>query len=178
MPNIVNRMLIQDMTRSFAQAEGMVVCSFGGLDIPETESLRTKLAEQGVEMRMVRNRLARRVLADQGLDFPEDAFAGMTAIAFGSTEATIGAAKVLTEKDVKKAGKVKVRAGLLEGAVLDAQEALALADVPDRDTLNAQILGCISGPARALATVINAVPSGVARVIQAHADDGQGDGGE
>ena len=88
MPNIVNRMLIQDMTRSFAQAEGMVVCSFGGLDIPETESLRTKLAEQGVEMRMVRNRLARRVLADHGLDFPEDAFAGMTAIAFGSTEAT------------------------------------------------------------------------------------------
>ena len=68
MPNIVNRMLIQDMTRSFAQAEGMVVCSFGGLDIPETENLRTKLAEQGVEMRMVRNRLARRVLADQGLD--------------------------------------------------------------------------------------------------------------
>ena len=126
MPNIVNRMLIQDMTRSFAQAEGMVVCSFGGLDIPETENLRTKLAEQGVEMRMVRNRLARRVLADQGLDFPEDAFAGMTAIAFGSTEATIGAAKVLTEKDVKKAGKVKVRAGLLEGAVLLSMQAMQI----------------------------------------------------
>ena len=177
MPNIVNRMLVQEMDRSLSDAEGMVVCSFGGLDIPETETLRGKLAEKGVTMRMVRNRLARRVLAERGLDFPAEAFQGMTAIAFGSTEATIGAAKVLTDKDVKKAGKVQVKAGVLEGAVLDAAEAQALADVPDRDTLNAQLLGVISGPARALASVIHAVPSSVARVLQAHADDGQ-EGGE
>ena len=39
--------------------------------------------------------------------------------------------------------------------------------------LHAQLLGVISGPARGLATVINAVPSSVARVIQAHADEGE-----
>ena len=65
---------------------------------------------------------------------------GNTAIAYGTTEQAIGAAKVFTDKDVKKAGKVSIKGGLLEGEALDANSAQALADVPDRDTLNAQLL--------------------------------------
>jgi len=53
---------------------------------------------------------------------------------------------------------------------MGAAEAAALADLPDRDTVNAMLLGVISGPARGLATILNAVPSSVARVIQAKAD--------
>lgn len=174
MPNIVNRMAARHLDRVFEQAEGMVVVSFGGLTVAENEALRGNLAEKGVQVMMVRNRLARIVLKERGLDFPPEVFKGNCAIALGSTEDTITAAKVLTDKDVKKAGKVHVRAGLLEGVVLDAAEAAALADVPDRPTLQAQLLGVINGPARALASVINAVPSSVARVIQAHVDAAEG----
>jgi len=171
-PNLVNQMIVRELADDLRDAEGMVLVSFAGLDVKETEKLRGNLAGKGARFRMVRNRLARRVLAERGLDFAGgSALLGNTAIAYGSAEEAIGAAKVLTDKDVKKAGKVKIQGGMLEGTVLDAAAAEALADVPDRDTLRAQLLGVISGPARALATVVNAVPAAVARVIQARADE-------
>lgn len=178
MPNIVNRMVTAELEHEFADAEGMVLVSYSGLETVENEELRGKLAEKNVRFRMVRNTLAKRVLEAKGFEFPEaEALKGNTGIAYGDTEAAIDAAKIFTDKDVKKAGKVKLKGAVLDGETLDANGAKALADLPDRDTLHAQLLGVIAGPARSLATVINAVPSGVARVIQAHVDEeGGGEG--
>ncbi|HIF42058.1 MAG TPA: 50S ribosomal protein L10 [Planctomycetes bacterium] len=170
MPNIVNEMILRGMSEGMTNAEGMVVVTFGGLDVAETEAIRGQVAEAGASMRMVRNRLARLALTEKGIDLGEGTLQGNVAIAWGDSEATIGAAKVFASKDVKKAKKVEFRAGLLDGEVLGPAEAASLADVPDRDTLNAQLLGVISGPARALASVIQAVPSATARVLQARAD--------
>lgn len=173
MPNIVNQMVFRELTEAFKEAEGLVLVSFGGLTVEQSEGLRTKLAEKNVQFRMVRNTLARQVLADRDIVLPEDnALKGNTGIAYGDAEAAIDAAKVFADKEVKKTGLVTFKGGMLEGNALDAKSARALADLPDRDTLHAQLLGVISGPARGLATVLNAVPSSVARVIQAHADEG------
>lgn len=178
MPNIVNQMVVRELQDEFKEAEGMVLVAFGGLTVEETSEIRGKLAEKNVRFKMVRNSLAKRVLADRDVTFSDDgALKGNTGIAYGDAEAAIDAAKVFSDKDLKKAGKVVVKGGMLEGNALDAASAKALADLPDRDTLHAQLLGVISGPARGLATVINAVPGSVARVIQAHADDA-GDGEE
>lgn len=177
MPNLVNKMVVAELEEEFKDVDGMVLVSFGGLTVEENENLREKLAEKNVSFRMVRNTLARRVLAERNIVFPEDdALKGNTGIAYGDAEAAIDAAKVFSEKDVKKAGKVQFKGGVLDGETLDANSAKALADLPDRDTLHSQLLGVISGPARGLATVINQVPSSIARVIQAHVDDaGEGD---
>ena len=178
MPNIVNQMVVRELQDEFKEAEGMVLVNFGGLTVEETSAIRGKLAEKNVRFKMVRNSLAKRVLADRDVTFPEDsALKGNTGIAYGDAEAAIDAAKVFADKEIKKQGKVVVKGGMLEGNALDAASASAPADLPDRDTLHAQLLGVISGPARGLATVINAVPGSVARVIQAHADDA-GDGDE
>jgi large subunit ribosomal protein L10 len=170
MPNFVNQMVARELESEFEGCDGMVIVSFGGLSIVESEKIRTKLAEKSVRFRMVQNRIARKVLADRGLQFDATALKGNTAIAYGDVEAAINAAKVLTDRDVKKLGKVKVKGGVLEGQALDEASANALADLPDRNTLNAQLLGVISGPARSLACLVNAVPASIARVIQAHAD--------
>ena len=150
MPNLVNEMIVRGMSEGMTKAEGMVVVTFGGLDVAETEAIRGQVAEAGASMRMVRNRLARLALSEKGIDLGEDTLLGNVAIAWGDSEATIGAAKVFGSKEVKKAKKVEFKAGLLDGEVLGAAEAASLADVPDRDTLNAQLLGVISGPARGL----------------------------
>jgi len=170
MPNFVNQMVARELEGEFADCDGMVIVSFGGLTIVESEALRNKLAAKQIGFRMVQNRIARKVLADRGLQFSKDALKGNTAIAYGSAESAIAAAKVLTERDVKKLGKVRIKGGVLEGQALDEASANALADLPDRNTINAQLLGVISGPARGLACVINALPASVARVIQAHAE--------
>jgi len=170
MPNLVKEMIVRGMSEGMTKAEGMVVVTFGGLDVAETEAIRGQVAEAGASMRMVRNRLARLALSEKGIDLGDDTLLGNVAIAWGDSEATIGAAKVFGSKEVKKAKKVEFKAGLLDGEVLGAAEAASLADVPDRDTLNAQLLGVISGPARGLASIIQAVPSATARVLQARAD--------
>lgn len=171
MPNIVNEMVVREMAEDLKDISSMLVVSFGGLTVSESEAIRTSLAEKGIRLRMTRNKLLRRVLAERGIELAGDIFTGNNAIVAGDAETAIGAAKVFDEKDVKKLKKTAIKGGLLEGEVLDAEAAQALAALPDRDTLRAMMLGVISGPARGLATVINAVPASVARVIQAHADE-------
>ena len=170
MPNLVNRMLTTEYDREFSAAEGMVLVSMAGLTVAESHELRGSMAAKGVKLRMVRNKLAKRVLAERGLAFPDATLAGNIAIAYGGAEAAIHAAKLLTTPEVKKAGKLKLRAGVIEGQVLNAGDANLLADVPDKDTLRAKIVGCIQGPGRSLVGLLAAVPGGLARVLQAHAD--------
>ena len=171
MPNIVNRMVVREYEGHLSEAENLIVVSFHGLSMVESQQVRGMLAEKGVPFRMVRNKLLRRVLAEKGLELDAECLTGNTGLSWGDPEAVISAAKVFTEKDVKKF-KVKLKAAILDGQILDASEAVQLANVPDKDTLRGMLLGVISGPARSLASVINAVPSSVARVLQAHADEG------
>ena len=178
MPNIVNKMVMREMTDEFKSAEGMLLVSFAGLTVTETEALRNSLAEKGVKLLMVRNRLARIVFKESGVEFDEEAFLGNTAVAYGDAEAAVVAAKVFGDREVKKAGKVKFKAGLLDGEVLDAASAASLANIPDRETLHAQMLGVISGPARSLVGVLSALLSGMARVISAHADQAEEESSE
>jgi len=172
MPNLVNRLICKELENELKDADGMLLVGFAGLTVVESEDLRDKLAAQNVSFRMVKNSLARRVFADRGYEFDAETFTGNVGLAYGETEAPIHAAKVFTEKSVKKAGKVQDKAGVMEGTILGPKDALQLADVPDRDTLRAMMLGVISGPARQLVGTINALPAGLARVLQAHADQG------
>lgn len=170
MPNLVNHLIAKELTDEFSSAESFLIVSFGGIPVSASEALRGTLESKGVSFRMVRNSLARRVLAEKGLEFGDDVLRGNTAIAYGATEAAIEAAKILTDKEVKKLGKVKVKAGMLEGRILDSSQAAALASIPDRETLWAQMAGVLIGPLRNLASVLNANPGALARVLQARAD--------
>ena len=170
MPNVVNRLIVRELTAEFDSAEGMVVVTWGGLNAVENETLRDKLAEKGCKLALVRNSLARLVLKEKGFEVADGVLVGNTAIAYGNAEATVHAAKTFSQADVKKAGKVKIRAGVLEGRLLDAGDAAALADVPDRKTLEGKIVGCIVGPSRSLVSLVNQVPSGLVRVLQARAE--------
>jgi large subunit ribosomal protein L10 len=170
MPNLVNTLVLDEYTRLFSEADGLLLVSCRGLTVAETEQLRVRLDEGGVRMQMVRNSLARRVLAERGFEFPAETFVGNVSVVAGGTEGTIHAAKVMTSPEVRKAGKVAVLGAVFDGSQLDAADATALAAVPDKQTLRAQLLGVLQGPARGLASVLNALPSGVARVLQARVD--------
>jgi len=171
MPSLVNRLVFRELDRDLGKSDGALFLSFGGLTVKETEHLRCKLAEKGVRVRMLRNSLVRRVLTERGVTFAESVLVGNTAVAWGGAEAAIHAAKVISEPEVKKHGKVKVRAGILEGQWLGEKDALALANVPDKKTLQGRILGCLSGPARGLVASMNALPGGLTRIVNARAEN-------
>lgn len=171
LPNVVNRLVVQELTHEFKDIDGMVVVSWGALNAVENETLRDTLAEKGCKLALVRNSLARRVLKDKGFELAEGVLKGNTAIAYGKAEAVVHAAKAFSTAEVRKLGKVKIKAGILEGRLLDANDAAALADVPDRKTLEGMIVGLIASPARGLVSLVNQVPSGLVRVLQARADE-------
>ena len=174
MPNLVTELITRELEQSFDESEGAVLVSYAGLTVKEDSALRDDLAAHGVEFRMVRNTLCKRVMSERGFEVPEDLFTGNTAIAWGDQEATIGAAKVFTAKEVQKAGKVIVKAGILEGRLLGVDETKALADIPDKDTLRAQLLSTLNGLARGLVQILAGVPGGLARVMQANIDQNGG----
>ena len=76
----------------------------------------------------------------------------------------------------KKAGKVAIQGGLFEGALLGADEAKALADLPGKEELRGMMLSALIGPARGLVGLLAAPGGSLARVVQAKVDrDGGGD---
>jgi len=170
MPNLINKMLVRELSDAFDGAEGMVIVSLAGLTVAETEAIRNELAEHGVSLRMVRNRLARIALASRGVEAPRDVLSGNVAFVWGDPEAAIHAAKVIAGSEAKKKGKVAFKGGLLEGNLLAADEAGALATLPGRQELRAMLLGCLVGPAQSLVRILQAPQSSLARVVQAHVD--------
>lgn len=170
MPSIVKKLAAAELTAALEGTDSLVVIGLEGLDMPENEGLRNEMAEKGVSLRVVPNKIARRVLSEHGMDLPQDAFQGQTALAVGTAESAIEAAKVVKGSELRKEGKITMRAGALEGAVLGAADAVALAEVPDKNTLRAMLLGCLAGPAQGLVGILNAPPSALARVVQAKVD--------
>ena len=177
MPNLINNLIVRELKGAF-EAEGMVFASLNGLTVAETEELRDSLAEAGVRLRMVRNRLATLALKEHGYDAPADLFKGNVGACWGDAEETINAAKVLHKSDHRKSGKVVLKGGVFEGNVLDDKEAVALAALPGRDELRAKIVGTIAAPLQQLVGVLAAPQGALARVVQAKVDAGGGAEGD
>ncbi|HED65242.1 MAG TPA: 50S ribosomal protein L10 [Planctomycetes bacterium] len=173
MPNIINKIILRDLTSTFENSEGLLFVSLDGLTVAESEGLRNALAESGLTLRMIRNRLATIALKERGLEPPEGFFAGNIGCCWGDAEDTVTAAKVLHTSPERKAGKVALRGGVFEGEFLGEKEAVALASLPTKDEMRAKILGTLQAPAQNLVGLINAPGGALARVLQARVDKDQ-----
>ena len=177
MPNIVNEMIYRELEQDFREMGSCIVLQFDGLTVARDEGLRQQLREAGVAYRVVKNRLATRALKTAtDLDL-STAFKGKCGVVFAPEEKAISAAKLVREvMTAHKKGPppVRVVGGVIEGEPITGEMAAVIADMPDRNTVNTQLVTVLSGPARSLATVVNAVGAGLARCIQAKIDKESG----
>lgn len=173
MPSLVNQILLSELERSFENMGSCVVLDVGAVKPAEDIELRGRLRETGVDYRVVRSRLATKAFAKVGLDMSV-AMKGRTGIAVAEKEGAIAAAKVVRAwiKENKEC-PIAIKGGVVEGETFVGDQAGAIADLPDRDTINTMIVSAISGPARSMASVLNAVAGGMARCIQAKIDKGE-----
>ena len=170
MPNLVNTILLDDLQKEFREMGSCVVVEFGKVLPKQDIEIRTKMREAGVNYRVVRGRLATKAFASLNLDLGS-VLKGRCAVAIAQKEGAIQAAKILREwiKATKDA-PLTIKGGVVEGQAYVGANAALIADLPDRNTVNTQIVTAISGPARSLAMVVQAVASGMARCIQAKVD--------
>ena len=157
--------MLEKVNTSLDASQGLFVVDYRGLTVKETQEFRRSLREVGANMKVYKNNIVEIALRNHDLPDLDDVLVGTCAYIFFEND-SVDAAKVI--KDVsQKLKKIEVLGGIADGKALNAEEAKAYADLPNRSQLLAMIAGAISGVARGLAVSINEIPAGLARSINA-----------
>lgn len=145
----------------------LLVTDYTGLKVSQFSELRTRLRTVNAECRVVKNTFLARVLKESGVDLGST-LKGQTAVITGDQD-VCAAAKIL-KNYVSEFKLPVIKGGVLDKAVLQKEEVLALADLPSREVLYAKILGLLQAPATKLVRLINTPAGQLAQVLKAHAD--------
>ena len=150
------------------KAQVAIVTEYKGLSVEEITKLRRSLQKDGGDYMVTKNTLAKIAIKGTPYEVLADSMKGPIAIAFGF-EDQVAPAKALSNfiKEVKKG---EILAAAMDGNLLSASEAKALANLPSKAELYAKMLGCINSPASGIANSVNAVMSSLVRAIAAVRD--------
>lgn len=147
---------IATLKEKLSTAKGAVLVDYRGLTVAQDTKLRRKLREAGVEYRVVKNTLTNLAAKEAGIEGLEVYLEGTTALAVSATD-PVAPAKILSEfqKEIGKTVKTfQIKAGVLEGKVIDANGVKALADLPSREVLLAKVAGTMQAPISGLVSVM------------------------
>jgi len=131
--------------------------------------LRTELRSANAELRVVKNTLAKRAVADAGIEGLDPLLEGPTSLVFCADD-PVGPAKAL-KRFAKTHPDLVIRGGYLDGAVMDAEETSRLADLASREELLAKLAGLMQGALSGFARLLQAQIVHQARLLQALIDD-------
>ena len=139
-----------------SSASGVLV-NYEGITVSEDTALRNELRKAGVEYSVVKNTLVRRALDDAGLSELDEVLHGTTSLAV-SKDDPIAPMRVVN-KFAKSLGddRFTIKAGFMDGKVLPLEDIAALAELPSKDALLAQVLGMMLAPITSLAIVLKAI---------------------
>ncbi len=150
------------------KAQVAVVSEYTGLSVEEITKLRRELQKEGGDYMVTKNTLAKIAIKGTPYEVLAETLKGPIAIAFGFTD-QVAPAKVLS-KFIKDTKKGEIIAAAMDGQLMSAEEATALANLPSREELYAKMLGCINSPASGIANSVNAVMSSLVRAVAAVRD--------
>ena len=168
MPNAKNQEMLENIKQDLQGQTAIIIVDYCGLTVKDIQELRRSIREAGGSMKVYKNTLMRIALTDAGLPAPEDLLQGPSAFVFAGED--IAASAKAVKEYAKTNQKLEIKGGLLEGKAITAAEVDAVASLPTRTELIAQIAGAISGVARGLAVSISGVSRGLALATQAVAD--------
>lgn len=150
------------------KSEAVILVEYTGVKMKDLDGIRAKVRETGGEFHILKNTLARRAFADNGMSLPADFLVQSTAVSFAFSDPA-STAKALSEA-TKGNQFVKVKGGFMSGQVLSAAQVKALADMPPLPVVRAQLLGVLQAPAGKLVRTIAEPARGLAAVIKAFAE--------
>ena len=168
--------LIGEVKGKFDKATSAVLLDYKGINVENLTKLRASFRKAGVEYKVVKNTLVKQALKESSYSGKlDDALVGMTGIAW-SYEDPSAAAKVVKafKKDAGDAGeKLKVKAGLIDGSVLDANAVEnQLANMPGKDELRAQLLAPLQAPLSQFVMLLNAPAQNFVYLLSAKEREG------
>jgi large subunit ribosomal protein L10 len=156
----------------FAKAESLVLTNIEGLNATEISTIRRGLHDANIGFKVVKNKLARKALADTTANSLFGDFVGSTAVAWSDDDA-VAPAKILVKFE-KEFEKLQLKAGFNSNARLDLEGIKTLSKLPNLEELRAQMLGVFLAKASQLLAQINAPASHIVGVLQAKMDKEKG----
>lgn len=160
---------IEDIRTQFVRMSSAVFVNFEGMNVAQVTKLRDEFRKSGVTYRVVKNTLVKHAIKGQPYETAvSKSLARMTGIAW-SFEDPSAAAKVITEfRKEKENEKLQIKAGLIEGQVLDAKGVEeTLAKMPGKNEVRAMFLSTLQAPAQQLVGVLNAPIQNLAFLLDA-----------
>jgi large subunit ribosomal protein L10 len=159
---------IADLKEKFSRAICVYLADFRGIDVKAANELRARLRSEGggdYEYRVAKNTVLRFAAGDTVVEGIAEHFQGPTAIAISYGD-PVGLARVLTNF-AKDHELFTLKAGVLEGNVVDAAEIVKIATLPSLDHLRSMLIGLIQAPATKLARLLSEPGAQLARVLGA-----------
>lgn len=163
--------VIDEVAAKVASAKSIVLAQYRGLEVGHITGLRVSARQNGVYLRVLKNSLARRAVADSPFAGLADQMVGP--LIYGISDDPVAAAKVLSDF-AKGNDKLVVTAGSLPNSVIDAAGVKALATMPSRDELLAKLMGTMQAPIAQFMRTLNEVPAKFVRTVAAVRDQKEG----
>lgn len=146
--------VVAEVSAQVANAQTIAVAEYRGVGVSDLTVLRKKAREAGVYLRVLKNTLARRAIADTPFAGLSEQLTGP--LIYGISADPVAAAKVLNDF-AKGNDKLTLRAGAYSGKVLNKEDIQALASIPSREELLAKLVGVMQAPISGFAVVLGAL---------------------
>lgn len=159
------KQIVEDLTERFAKANLVILTDYKGLNVPAMSDLRRKLKQAGVDYKVVKNTMMVRASQNTPIAVLQSQFQGPSAVAI-SYEDPVASAKILT-KFADDSKRLEIRGGVLDGKLIDLAGVKALAALPARDVLLAQLLSVMQAVPASFVRVLAGVPRSLLNVLNA-----------
>ena len=157
--------IVDDLSARLNQSPFLIVTEYTGMNVTQFSELRIRLAGAGAQCTVVKNTFLRRAAAEVGYPDLAASLNGQTAIVTGESD-VCAAAKILKNFSAEFQ-KPAVKVGVLDKAVISKEQIRALADLPPKEILQAQLLGVLKSPLQKLVTLLNEPGASLARLLKA-----------
>lgn len=165
MPTAKKEATIEELRVRLAGAKNLFFTSYAGLTVDQVRKLRNALRKDGTTYAIVKNTLFTRAAGDDLGTALADVLIGPTAVAFAGEDPVAPAKALKTFADENKS--LKVKAAYVDGKIVDQAAFAALATMPSKLQLQAQVLGLFASPLRNFAGILAANPGGFVRILSA-----------
>lgn len=159
--------VVEEVSALVASTQSIVLAEYRGLDVDAVTRLRKQARSQGVQLRVLKNTLARRAV--DGTPFAKLADRMVGPLVYGFSTDPVAAAKVLSSF-AKDNDKLVVKAGAMPNYVMDEKGVKALATMPSREELLARLMATMQAPIGQFVRTLNEVPARLVRTLAAYRD--------
>src|SRR5947209_6954866 len=160
--------VVNEVRDRLSSSDGAILTEYRGLNVSELANLRRSLRDAGGQYKIYKNTLVRFAVRELGLEELEEMLLGPTAIAFVDGDA---AAVAKSLRDFARGNpNLVIKGGVLGETILSAKDASALAELPSREQLLAQLAGAMAAPLQQMAGLLKALPQNFAYALRALAD--------